>query len=845
MSDYRDVFSSTASQDVTAQAVFTDRLGERQAFAAALAAMREAAPGDVAEATAPRRNVLSFYGVGGIGKTALSRELERLALEQEDIAVVRFDFAEISAADIEPIVLAVRAGAGGLGQRPIAFDLALGRYWEQAHPGEALETYVASSGVLRRLGRTLGLAEHVNEAVLEVGQALGSSSTAVNAGVSAVRRVALSIRGESERRHAVQGCPYLAALLAAPVDSELVTYLPALLAWDLTQSKGGTLVVFLDTYEEVQAAGRDVERRLQRLVHLMPNVLFVVTGRNRLDWADENLMGELDHVGPTVWPHLAHGATSEPRSHLVGDLSPEDCDAYLRERLRRGKEAAIPGEIRRAIVSASAGLPLYLDLSVTLYCSMTVHGAAADISDFGLPFAALVSRVMRDLGATERAILRGVSLLSAFDVDLARTAGRGASAGMAEQLCNRPFVVSSPDQALPYSLHAALRESIRHGTDSSGDAWAEQDWVESADRLLASLEGRGATEHDPPALASFVRQGLEVAAGAGRQPTWQVEQARRLHRLGRLDALQIEDVPGEPTTASEALAAALATLRADVAAAPRLARLSFLLREQLLPPTAVPWFALKRASALIDLGELARADRAYETLPALPPDLVPDASAMRAVLLVKYGRFEDATEGLPLTPDSGRTLGGVARSNAQWDLAMKGYRRAASAAGDDVGLQALFRTCLALVTSWSSVDGGRAAAEAQHYAEDLGGWSLAAAHVAEALAAAGFDRERVRVALKRSTEIAADYGGWDNLVDRLLAEAFEAAVLGEDGRLEGIARDLDLELVRSASYPHVRDIVAWWRGQRPATQVQWVGGPDEARTRWLETVDRRRRAAGR
>jgi hypothetical protein len=45
-------------------------------------------------------------------------------------------------------------------------------------------------------------------------------------------------------------------------------------------------VILLDTFEDVgDRTHRDLERLIQRVVWLMPNCFFVVTGRSRLQWA--------------------------------------------------------------------------------------------------------------------------------------------------------------------------------------------------------------------------------------------------------------------------------------------------------------------------------------------------------------------------------------------------------------------------------------------------------------------------------------------------------------------------------------------------------------------------------
>jgi hypothetical protein len=68
----------------------------------------------------PRTNVLVYFGVGGISKTALSQELEHRFTGHDQgategtRAAIRFDFAETAAFDIESYVLRLRAGLGHL-----------------------------------------------------------------------------------------------------------------------------------------------------------------------------------------------------------------------------------------------------------------------------------------------------------------------------------------------------------------------------------------------------------------------------------------------------------------------------------------------------------------------------------------------------------------------------------------------------------------------------------------------------------------------------------------------------------------------------------------------------------
>jgi hypothetical protein len=102
---------------LSAQRVFTNRDDQVAAFFELherLSTLARRSPNVVLDLKAPRRNVLAFYGQGGIGKTRLSNELERrfreLELGKVRRGVVRIDFSEPSARDPELFLLALRAG---------------------------------------------------------------------------------------------------------------------------------------------------------------------------------------------------------------------------------------------------------------------------------------------------------------------------------------------------------------------------------------------------------------------------------------------------------------------------------------------------------------------------------------------------------------------------------------------------------------------------------------------------------------------------------------------------------------------------------------------------------------
>ena len=61
-------------------------------------------------------------------------------------------------------------------------------------------------------------------------------------------------------------------------------------------------VILLDTFEDAGArTHRDFERLLQRVVWMMPDAFFGVTGRNRLQWAQTRLEGQPSDGPSSSW----------------------------------------------------------------------------------------------------------------------------------------------------------------------------------------------------------------------------------------------------------------------------------------------------------------------------------------------------------------------------------------------------------------------------------------------------------------------------------------------------------------------------------------------------------------
>jgi hypothetical protein len=123
----RAAFTLGLQSTLAAQQVFADRVTEITAFDASLESLQRslsvAELSPVIDRSVPRTNFLVYYGVGGIGKTAFSQELENRFISHghngtnRTRAAIRFDFAEAAAFDIESYILRLRAGLGASSSR--------------------------------------------------------------------------------------------------------------------------------------------------------------------------------------------------------------------------------------------------------------------------------------------------------------------------------------------------------------------------------------------------------------------------------------------------------------------------------------------------------------------------------------------------------------------------------------------------------------------------------------------------------------------------------------------------------------------------------------------------------
>jgi tetratricopeptide (TPR) repeat protein len=862
----RAAFALAQGSLVTAQRVFTDRAPEVGSFDDAIHAVTAtlATPGvsPVTDRRVARKNVLVYYGVGGIGKTTLSEELEHRFTAQAgtgknpERAAIRFDFAESAAFDMESYVLRLRAGMGHLAARWHAFDVAFSVYWEKAHPGETLDEFITKDSALRRVARTVGLSEQIAATLTD---AFGAALPGVARAAHVLGELAYTQAKRAVISHRVlKNCDLLAELIEADADIETLSYFPYLLAWDLARlpPPHPKVVVLWDTFEKVTArATREMERWLQRSAFLMPNVLFVVTGRNRLDWADLSHATELDFTGPQRWPLLQAGQLGEePRQHLVGYLSATDADAYLTSALTQEGQPAIPAAIRDRITAASGGLPLYLDLAVTMYLDMISRGETPMAEKFGQPLPEVCGKILRDLEHDERNLLRAAALVDTFDPGMLHAACPHVPDSAISRFVARPFLEMDPDRTWPYAMHATLRDAIRQADTGLRDSWSPRERSEVAGRIGSYLQHAAtsaAQSGDRATQVAAVAQAIDLCLLTGQFFDWLPQAAQQLLTAGGWGLLPELSAGGDGPVQALVLGLQGARERRSGQLREAITLLDAALGRPGLPAGLRRFLLLHRANALRVAGRYGAGAADYQQLWQTPGEFREDAGYWLADYSFLQGRFSQALSDLDeLAADSAelcgevlRLRGHVYRVNALFDQAESRYRQALDLARQTTNAAAEGKalTDLLQTLAWSRPADAlglqpRALETNQALRNQV---EIVKIHAATAVTLTNLgDPDQASTKIQAGLELTEQCGYPGGRVWCQVARALTQIRQGDQQAARHTAASLAETVTELQGNRFWSEIVNWWTNPaatattQPATTT-WLDGTDATRDRWM------------
>src|SRR5215211_522247 len=401
----------------------------------------------VSELPPTEYEVLVYYGVGGIGKTSLRIELCRLLQEKHPQTMWSvLDFRNSTYRDVQTALFQLfQLLKQNYGVQFPSFDLASAIFWQKSHPQT---TFRQDPTPLERLLEEGTLFANLVSVAGEV--PIVSWIPKVSKAISKTNRLFgdwWTKRGHRDLYKLEQMEP-----------ADIVKWLPAFWASDLKDylERGrGPAVLFLDTYEALwEGEGRRTEGRffaqdawVRELVAQLPEVLWVITGRERLRWEEED----------EAWRNYQH-------QHRVGGLSEGDARRFL-------ASCGITEEaLQEIIVEGSKGVPLYLNLAVDTYLQIKDrHERDPSPSDFQGTPRDVLDRFLHYLDRSETETLKVLSAARFWDQELFESLidefNTGYSATALPELRRFSFV---QEEQIPgtWTIHPLMREALQEDLDA-------------------------------------------------------------------------------------------------------------------------------------------------------------------------------------------------------------------------------------------------------------------------------------------------------------------------------------------------------------------------------------------
>lgn len=366
-------------EKVEVNKVFTDRISARDAFWKSY---------DEINSDLENYKVLSYYGLGGIGKTTL---IEKLISEvkEKDGSFINFNFEYYSSIDK---VLVLR----DLGSKLFKLDkdrfkfyrfrIALSRYAEETE--QELEIKNENSSFLSKnaiADLCLDLTESIPD-ILEKAPFLGKLVTGI--------RLADKTRQVIKNQIDINAMKSTLEDIKSKEIKELVDKMHEYFAEDLAESMlsiNKPLVIFVDTYEKftdalVEDFGKFNEAWLKKIVSTAQGILWVFSGREALDWEESF---EVENI------ELNYLSLDDSKSFLV--------NAGVNEALVEG------------IYNLTEGNPVFLDICVDRYYELLEENKTPTIEDFGETKEKLLERYAKYMKSNIKSIAHFLSYIENWD----------------------------------------------------------------------------------------------------------------------------------------------------------------------------------------------------------------------------------------------------------------------------------------------------------------------------------------------------------------------------------------------------------------------------------------------
>jgi len=433
--------------------------------------------------------VVSFYGVGGIGKTALIAELRKqLASVHCDSISEVLNFSVEAHQTMENALIWLCKSLKKYIKFPL-FELAYITYMQKVNP-----QFVLSTNSIPFLEEGDFLSQLILEIKAEDIPFVGFVPKLWNMSVKVKRII--------ERNISKKRLDELIALSELN-NKELLESLPRCFAADLADfmeknKPASPVVIFIDTYEDLWKSytGKGIKCELDdwlhgdnKLIQRSPGVLWVIFGREKLIWDEKNSEWE-----GSLFPYR------------IEKLPEENAQSFL-DQCGVNEKA-----IQDAIVQGSEGIPFYINLEVDTYNNIKRNEERTPhLEDFntGKTREEVVKRFLHHVNREEQSILKLLSSLRYFDDKLfellVKEFNIGYSIEFYPEFCKYSFI--SGHGTGTRELHKLMRAELQEHQDPGLYKRVHLFMYEYYKSKLSHIDIREITQEQKSALAEAFYHG--------------------------------------------------------------------------------------------------------------------------------------------------------------------------------------------------------------------------------------------------------------------------------------------------------------------------------------------------
>ena len=344
---------------IKAEKIFTDREAPREAFWK----LYQEISNDMES-----YKVLTYYGIGGIGKTTLIGKLIQ-EINNKKGKFVSLNFERYESLSKILILRDLGTKLFRLDKNKFKFyrfRFAMKRYAEET--GQSLEIKNDNSSFLSN-NPLMELGMDLSENVPDIIEKLPIIST-ISKAITILDKSREVIKNKIDTRNMKKSLLEIQVLEVAQLVNNLEKYFYEDLAEAMLNLKE-PLVIFLDTYEKFadsfsNSEYKSSEEWLKNIVSKPQGILWVIAGRERIKWEEE----------------------FEAEQHLLENLSLKDASDFL-------VTAGVDETLTPKIYELTSGNPVFLDVCIDRYIELINEGKVPTIDDFGESQTKLVERYAR------------------------------------------------------------------------------------------------------------------------------------------------------------------------------------------------------------------------------------------------------------------------------------------------------------------------------------------------------------------------------------------------------------------------------------------------------------------